>query len=87
LKNIAVEKGLSNISDFLKENGYKVNEINVRQKSSRDFTEGFDAVVLSGMNNDFMGIETTPTKSPIIIASGLMPQDIKARIEAIGTVI
>jgi len=83
LKYIAVEKGLSNISDFLKENGYKVNEIDVSQKSNRDFTEGFDAVVLSGMNNDFTGIETTSTQTPIIIASGLMPQDIKQRIEAI----
>jgi hypothetical protein len=81
MKDIAVEKGLSTISDYLKKNGYKVYEIDASQKSNRDFTNGFDAVVLSGMDSDLLGIKTTSTKAPVIIASGLRPEDIMARIE------
>lgn len=82
MKDIAVEIGLSTISDYLKKNGYKVHEIDARQKNSKDFADGFDAVVLSGMNNDFMGFEKTMTKAPVIIASGLKPEDVLDRIEA-----
>lgn len=81
MKDIAVEKGLSNISDYLKSNGYKVSEIDINQKSNWDI-ERFDAVVLSDMDNEFMGIETTSTKAPVIIAAGLKPEDIKVRLES-----
>jgi galactitol-specific phosphotransferase system IIB component len=83
LKEIAVEKGLSNISNYLKSNGYQVSEIDFGQKSNRGAIERFDAIVLSDMNNDFMGIEITETKAPVIVASGMKPEDVKARIDSI----
>lgn len=82
MKDIAVEKGLSNISDYLKNNGYNVSEIDIGQKNSKDFLDGFDAVVLMDMDNDFMGIENTSTKASVIVASGMRPEDVKARIES-----
>jgi len=83
VKDIAVEKGLSNVSNYLKSNGYQVHEIDFGKKNDRDQIDNFDAVVLSGMNNDFVGIENTLTKAPVIIASGLRPEDIKAQIESV----
>lgn len=46
LKNIAVEKNLSTVSDYLKSQGYKVYDIDVDQKGNKDFIDGFDAVVV-----------------------------------------
>jgi galactitol-specific phosphotransferase system IIB component len=83
LKEIAVEKGLSNISDYLKSNGYNVSEIDIEQKNNKDFIQRFDAVVLLDKDNDFMGIENTSIQAPIIVASGMKPEDIKTRIESV----
>lgn len=83
MKDIAVEKGLSNIRDYLMNNGYQVSEIDIGQKSDKNLMERFDAVVLSGMDNDFMGIEDTGSEAPVIIASGMKPEDIKARLDTI----
>jgi galactitol-specific phosphotransferase system IIB component len=82
LKEIAVEKGLSNISNYLKSNGYQVSEIDFGQKSNRETIERFDAIVLSDMNNDFMGIEITETKAPVIVAAGMRPEDVKKQIDS-----
>jgi len=84
LKQIAIEKGLSDVSDYLKSSGYGVSEFDAGQKGSRDILKKFDAVILSGMDNDFMGIETTSTKVPVIIASGMRPEEIKARIDSLS---
>jgi galactitol-specific phosphotransferase system IIB component len=81
LKDIAVEKSLSNISDYLKDHGYKVYEIDATQTNNKDFIRGFDAVVISGINKDFLGIQDTTTEMPVIIASGLKPEEVIAGIE------
>ena len=81
MKSIAVEKGLSNIKDYLTKEGYRVYEIDMTQKDNKDFMSGFDAVVLTGLNTNIMGIQTTSSRTPIIEASGLTPEDVKAAIE------
>ncbi len=83
MKDIAVEKGLSDVSGYLKQNGYQVSEVDVHKKSNRDLIESFDVVVLAEMDNDFMVIEDTSTNAPVIIAAGLRPEDIQAQIESI----
>ena len=56
-------------------------EFDTRQKASKDFLSGFDAVVMTGMNDNIMGIENTNTKTPIVEARGLTPQEIQKTIE------
>lgn len=81
MKNIAVQKGLTQIVDHLSDAGYKVFEFDTRQKASKDFLDGFDAVVMTGMNDNIMGIQVTNTKTPFIEARGLTPQEIQRTIE------
>lgn len=81
MKYIAVEKGLRTVTDYLNAQGYNVEEIDPRQRISKDFIDGFDVVVISGMDKDRMGDETTVAKTSIIDASGLTPKDIKDEIE------
>lgn len=81
MKNIAVERNLSNISDYLKKHGYNVKLINIDQKSSKDFIDGFDAVVVSGVSDNPMGIENTMAKTSIIKARGLTPKEVKDELD------
>jgi galactitol-specific phosphotransferase system IIB component len=81
MKNIAVQKGLKHVSEHLTNAGYKVFEFDTRQKASKDFLDGFDAVVMTGMNDNIMGIEDTNTKVPFVEARGMTPQEIQQTIE------
>ena len=41
-----------------------------------------DAVVLSGMNQNIMGIQDITTKAPVIDASGLSPEEVWNQIKS-----
>lgn len=81
MKSIAVERTLSNVSDYLNRQGYNVQEIDSDQKNNKDFIDGFDAVVITGLSENPMGIETTMAKTSIIDARGMTPPEIKDEIE------
>jgi galactitol-specific phosphotransferase system IIB component len=81
MKNIAVERSLSNVSDYLNKHGYNIQQFDIDQKNNKDFIDGFDAVIISGLSNNPMGIETTMAKTSIIEARGLTPQEVKMEIE------
>lgn len=79
--NIAVEKDLTNISDYLSRQGYAVKRVDFGQKNAKDFIDGFDAVVVSGMDSNIMGIQDTMAGTSIIEAKGMTPQEIQKEIE------
>ncbi len=81
MKHIAVQEGLTPIVNYLVESGYKVSQFNARQKANKDFLDGFDAVVMTGMDDNFMGIQTTNNNRPFIEARGMTPEDVKTAIE------
>ena len=39
-----------------------------------------DAIVVTGMDQNVMGIQTTSTKVPIIDASGMVPEEVEKSI-------
>ncbi|MFY9176089.1 MAG: YkuS family protein [Caldicoprobacterales bacterium] len=81
MKHIAVQEGLTPVINYLIRSGYKVSEFSTRQKASKDFLDGFDAVVMTGLDDNFMGIQTSNSNRPIIEARGMTPEDVKAAIE------
>jgi Uncharacterised protein family (UPF0180). len=81
VKNIGVERDLTNVSDYLSRQGYNVEEIDPHQKNVKDFIDGFDAVVVTGIDGDIMGIQDTMAKTSIIEAKGMSPQEIQREIE------
>jgi hypothetical protein len=81
MKNIAVQKGLKPVVDHLSQAGYKVFEFDLRQKGSKDFLDGFDAVVFTGMDDNIMGIQNTINNVPFIEARGMTPEEIRNTIE------
>lgn len=79
--NIGVERSLTNVINYLSSQGYKIHEFDAAQKNTKDFIDGFDAVVISGVNQNLMGIHDTMSKTSIIDARGLSPQDVKKEID------
>lgn len=68
---IAIEPGLTPVSDFLESKGCSVEKLSNNNKSSN-----VDAYVVTGMNNNLMGIGTTETKAVVIDASGLTAEQV-----------
>ena len=81
MKNIAVQKGLKPVVDYLSDAGYKVYEFDSGQRANRDFLDGFDAVVITGMDENIMGIQDTIDNVPFIEASGMTPEQIKHTLD------
>lgn len=76
MKRVAIEQDLSNVKEYLQKNGYTVECL----ESVKDNLDAFDAIVVTGLNTNFMGIEDTTTKATVINANGLTPEDVRSRL-------
>lgn len=81
MKKVAVQKGLSPIKSYLQNSGYSVKEFDSKEKAADNYLNKFDAVVVTGENENIMGIEDAATSASIINADGMTPEDIKNKIE------
>ena len=72
---IAVEKDLTPVKDYLSHQGYNVECIDFNQQSPAKL-RGYDAIVVTGMDESALGIEDPLTKSVVINADGLTPEQV-----------
>lgn len=79
-KKIAVESGLSNVSEYLTQQGFDVFEFQHNQEIKGKISD-IDAVVITGMDENLLGIQDIETNAPVIEASGLTPAEIGAMID------
>jgi len=78
---IAVESSLTPVKDYLSRKGYQVECLDTGKKSSGNL-QGYDAIVVSGMSTDLLGMENTKTKAVVINADGLSPEDVSKELES-----
>lgn len=79
-KKVAIENNLSNVKQYFEEQGFQVDTINDSQIDTIGTVSNYDAIIISGGNKDFLGMEDTNTKAPIINAEGQTPKEIYSRI-------
>lgn len=77
MKRIGIEEGLSNIANYLKEEGYSVETLGSDINSSASKCKNLDAIITSDHNTDIMGISDTCSKIPIINANGLNEKEVE----------
>jgi len=77
LKRVAVEKSLSNVKDYLKEQGYDVESL----ENNKDKINSFDAIVVTGQNSNFLGMHDTSTNGTVVYAKGLTPEDVHKELQ------
>lgn len=80
-KKIAVERELSNVKRYLTGKGYDVVNLEQDSNLSGINVNDYDAIVITGQHKDMVGFENTYTKSPIIDATGMTPEDIESAIK------
>ncbi len=78
-RKIAVERSLTPVMEYLSEKGYKVEGIDINSEYSKNI-EQYDAIVVTGMNKDFLGIQDVVSKIPVIDARGLNAEQVYDRI-------
>ncbi|GAA0121125.1 MAG: YkuS family protein [Clostridium argentinense] len=81
MKKVAVQKGLNPVKSYLNQEGYKVREFDTNKKNAESFLNKFDAVIVTGEEENVMGIQNTSISAPIINADGMTPQEIKNQLE------
>lgn len=80
-RKIAVEQNLTPVREFLSEKGYSVDAVNIGKEFTREL-EKYDAVVVTGMNKDFLGVQDVNTGAVIIDAKGLTAEQVLKEMES-----
>lgn len=81
MTKVAIEQGLKPFEDALKNAGFTVVEI---REPSDVVAAAPHAVVISGMDRDFLGIDGG-LKAPVISAAGRTPEEVVRRVrESLG---
>ncbi len=80
-RKIAVENGLTPVMEYLSEKGYKVDGIDLGSEYKKDIDK-YDAIVVTGMDKDFLGVQDVVSKIPVIDARGLSAEQVYKRISS-----
>lgn len=77
MKKVAVEDSLKNVSSYFKNQGCDVCSL----KSSDSNLDKYDAIIVSGQDKDFMGMEDALTNATVIDARGKTPEGIYSQVQ------
>lgn len=76
---IAVEQNLTPVINYLASQGYSVVSMSASDMLNSD-KKDYEAFVISGASENFLSMEDRVTKTSVINASGLSPEDVANRI-------
>ncbi|MFC4768458.1 YkuS family protein [Effusibacillus consociatus] len=78
MKRVAVESNLSHVQEYLSEQGYQVDNLDA---SNLNQAQNYSAIVISGSDQNMMGIQNVAQNCPTINAHGLTPQQVHERLQ------
>ena len=79
-KRVGIENALGNVREYLDEKGYEVVQIDPHSKSGIEL-KNCDSYVISGMDQNLMGITEIEAEAPVINAKGMSPEQVLRQIE------
>ena len=74
-QKIAVESELTPVRNFLSSKGYQVESVHLGEITKNE-THKFDAFVVTGMDENFLGINDTISKAIVLDAAGMTPEQV-----------
>lgn len=80
MKHVAIQKDLTPIKDYLQEKGYDVREFDGNAENALNEFGEVDAIVITGSDNNILGMEDTSCRTSIINARGKKPEEIEDAI-------
>ena len=78
---IGVERSLSNVREYLEKNNESAILLNGTEYQSKKGLNQFDAIVVSGLDSNFLGMHDTSTKVPVINAEGRTAEEVYREIK------
>jgi len=76
MKRVGIEKPLGNVKRYLESRDCMVEVLDGGNKESRGALNRYDAIVVSGADSNFMGMEDIVTTTPVISAEGKAEDEI-----------
>jgi hypothetical protein len=81
-RTVAVENNLTPYSAYLRREGYTVENMSVEDMLQKKMPD-YDAYVVTGISENYLGFHDTVTKAPVINADGLTPEQVARMIERV----
>lgn len=79
-KRIAVSDSLAPIKRYLHNEGFEVVNMESDARISEKGMGDYDAIIVSGMDDNLMGMEDISSRAVVINAAGKPPQEISAEL-------
>jgi hypothetical protein len=79
MQRIAVESGLTPISEYLSSRGYQVEPLNA-SRLRQGGSDPYAAIVISGQDQNLMDIQDRVQDCPVINSRGLTPEEVHDRL-------
>ena len=73
MKNLAVQKGLTPIKEYLENQGYIIREFENNYESNISFLNKFDAIIINGQNTNILNEQKPKIDSIIVNVNGMTP--------------
>ncbi|WP_067934741.1 YkuS family protein [Alicyclobacillus kakegawensis] len=78
MKTVAVEQGLGNVKDYFEAQGCQVVELDHAAVSA---PAGASVMVVTGGDNNLMGMQDIVADVPVVSAEGLSPEEVYRRVQ------
>jgi hypothetical protein len=76
MKKVGIERTLGNVKRYLESRDCEVSELDAANKESQGALNRFDAIVVTGADSNFMGMEDIVTTTAVINAEGKTEDEI-----------
>lgn len=81
MKKVGIEEPLSNVRRYLESRDCSVEVLKSNNKESRSALDQYDAIVVSGADSNFMGMEDVITTTKVINAEGKTEDEIYKEVQ------
>ncbi|MCF8566414.1 YkuS family protein [Alicyclobacillus tolerans] len=78
MRTVAVEQGLSPVSDYLRQQGVQV----VEMQNAASQVNNAAVMVITGGDKNLMGMEDVQQQVPVVSAEGLSPEQVYQRVKS-----
>lgn len=82
MKNLAVQKGLTPIKEYLENQGYIIREFENNYESNISFLNKFDAIIINGQNTNILNEQKPKIDSIIVNANGMTPEQVDQQLKS-----
>lgn len=78
---IGIERSLSDIKSLLEQNNYNVVEMDNANSDTKRAQKKFDAIIVSGLDSNFLGMQDTLSNTPVITANGKTAEEVYSELK------